>query len=523
MSKGFLNGAIIISVATLVSKILGSVFRIPLQNIAGNEVFGIFSLVYPVYMAVLILSVAGIPLAISKLISEARVNGDERQIRDIFVTASILGASFGLISFIVIYVLSEPIAELLGGSYATLSIIVVSATLLVAPYMAVYRGFFQGYDDMNPTAISQVLEQFVRVTMILVIAYVLVAQGYSEEIVAAGVMIGSILGALCSLIYLRWIFLRSTIKPISSEPYKFQTFRTWAKKILALSLPICVGALAMALLNFIDSITVPQQLQAIGYRELAIADLFGIYGRGTALVQIAVVFSSALILPLIPLITGSLAKGEIDQTRSMIEKALKFTHMFSWPAAMGLFALTLPINFGFFGDYEGNPVIAIVHFSALFTSFTVLTTGILQGMNKSKQAAWIVTIGAALKVILNIVLIRNFGLIGVAWSTLIVYVLVSVLNISWMYKGIPFKVWARSHTVFAVSSLIMALVIVAPTFFMDPMNWSRGFALGYVVIMVMVGALVYGVLILALKGLGKEELQSLPVVGKYFRSTVEEQ
>lgn len=517
MSQSFVKGALIITIASLISKILGSVFRIPLQNIAGNEVFGIFTLVYPVYMAVLILSVAGIPLAISKLISEARMKKQEDSIKDIFLTAGILATLFGLISFVIIYLFSGSIASLLGGDYARLSLIIVSATLLVAPYMAVYRGYFQGFDTMTPTALSQVLEQLVRVFFILLFAFVLVQQGYGAPVVAGGVMVGSIIGAIASLGYLRWSFNRSGLKPKSTHTYTFATFKTWGKRILILSLPICVGALAMALVNFIDSITVPNQLRAIGYEDIEIAHSYGYYGRGLALVQIAVVFAQALILPIIPLITGAIANKDEIKTRRVTEQSIKFTHLTSWPAAIGLFALTVPLNFALFGDFEENALMAIVHISALFTAFAVLTTGILQGMNRSKESAWIVVIGSILKVVLNIIFIRNFGLIGVAWSTLIVYIVISSLNIWMMRKTIVFSLWKRSQTVFAFAAVVMGLIVSIPLLWMDPLSWSRSFAMGYVILMIIVGGAVYSVIVVTLKGLEKQELQLIPVVGKYIK------
>lgn len=188
MNNTFVKSALILSVATLLSKILGSIFRIPLQNIAEDEVLGIFSLVYPVYMVALTLSVAGIPVAISKLISEALVHNDQDTVHKIYRPSTILTAMFGLLSFILIFSFSGPIADVLGGQSTKLALIVVSATLLIAPYMAVYRGYFQGFQDMRPTAISQVLEQFIRVGFILAIAYIMVQRNYSDELVSGGVM-----------------------------------------------------------------------------------------------------------------------------------------------------------------------------------------------------------------------------------------------------------------------------------------------------------------------------------------------
>ncbi|QKS72383.1 polysaccharide biosynthesis protein [Paenalkalicoccus suaedae] len=511
MKQTFLQGALIITIASLLSKIIGSLFRIPLQNIAGDEVYGIFSIVYPVYMAVLTLSVAGIPLAISKLISEARLAGNEQQIRDIYVTAAILAMSFGTTLFIGIVLFSNQIASLLGGEFAMLSLIVVSATLLVAPYMAVYRGYFQGYQDMRPTALSQVLEQVVRVFFILLFAYILVRQGFNESVIAGGVMIGSILGALASLVYLRRKFTKSDVKPTTDVRYSIDSFRRWSKTILKISLPICVGALAMALVNFIDSITVPSQLAAIGEN---VAVQYGYYGRGLALVQIAVVFAQALILPLIPLITGALAAGDHTKTSRITEKAMKFMHLTSWPAAIGLLVLTVPLNIALFGDTMASDTLAIVHVSAVFTSFAVLTTGLLQGMNKQLLSAYIVLGASVLKVILNIFLIREFGLIGVAWSTLVVYVVLTAWNLYVMKKSISFKLFGNGEIRVMLAAVGMGAVVYLPMLLFDVTAWSRGGVLLFVFAMMAVGAVVYGLLLLVFKGVTREELKMIPVVGK---------
>src|SRR5690606_7210523 len=148
-TSAFVKSTFILTLATLLSKVLGSIFRIPLQNIAGDEVLGIYSIVYPVYMVALILSVAGIPTAISKLIAEARAEGNQLKIREIYMTASILALLFGLISFLLVQKFADPIANILGGPEVRYALIIVATTLLIAPYMAVYRGYFQGFEDMR--------------------------------------------------------------------------------------------------------------------------------------------------------------------------------------------------------------------------------------------------------------------------------------------------------------------------------------------------------------------------------------
>lgn len=431
MSKStFVQSTVILTIATLISKILGSIFRIPLQNIAGDEVLGIFSLVYPVYMVALILSVAGLPLAISKLIAEAQTQSDRSSVRHIYITASILAITFGIVSFLLIFAFSVEIANLLGGSSTRLALIVVAGTLLVAPYMAVYRGFFQGMGDMKPTALSQVLEQFIRVGFILVIAYYLVNQGYSNEVIAGGVMIGSIIGALASLLYLRLTYQRFSDKPVSTAPYSFADFKKWSKTGLKVSIPIAIGSLTMALFNVVDSFTIPYGLKLTGTPVSDVNYLYGIYGRGLALVQIATVFATSIVLPLVPLITKKLANNDLEGTRQVIEKTHFMSHIISWPAAFGLLALTLPLNLGLFTNLEGSSMLAIINFSSVFTAFVLVGTGILQGMNLVRTAAVVILIGILLKIIGNLLFIPSLGIEGAAVASLIVYAVLMFINIT---------------------------------------------------------------------------------------------
>lgn len=157
MNKTFVKGAAILTITTFLSKLLGSFFQIPLQNIAGDEVLGIFRLVFPVYMIALTLSVAGVPLAISKLIAELNEKNKQKEIAKLFKSASIIGIAFGVFGCLVIVLFSIEIANMLGGQETRMPLLITSLALLIAPYMAVYRGYFQGFGDMKPTGVSQVI------------------------------------------------------------------------------------------------------------------------------------------------------------------------------------------------------------------------------------------------------------------------------------------------------------------------------------------------------------------------------
>ncbi|HHY74216.1 MAG TPA: polysaccharide biosynthesis protein [Bacillus bacterium] len=514
--SSFLKGTLIITIATILSKFIGSIFQIPLQNIAGDKVLGIFGLVYPVYMIALILSVAGIPIAISKLISEARGANRENEIADIFHSASILAIIFGICSFTIMFVFSKPISIMLGGEFTRPSVLIVSFTLLVAPYMAVYRGFFQGFEDMKPTAVSQVIEQFVRVALILGVAYFLVKQGKSNETIAGGVMVGSSIGALFSLLYLRVLFMRFKARPAGMKSFSVNIFRQWARRILALSIPIAIGSLTMALLNLVDSVTIPHGLAWVGADTADVQQQLGIYRRGLSLVGIASVFSSAVILPLIPMITKTMAQNDIELANSYIVRSLKYAHLVSWPAALGLLALTMPINRALFMDFQGSDVVAIINLSSVFSSLTILTTGILQGLNRSKLAAWIIVGGAVLKGIFNFLFVSQSGIMGAAYATLLIYVLLTLLNIWFIFQTTNYNIWRKETLVFVGASIIMGLVVFAPMFYFTVQDWSRLEALLYLIVIIPIGAVVYAVLVIVGKGFSREELQSLPIIGRYL-------
>lgn len=509
------KSTVILTIATLLSKILGSIFRVPLQNIAGDEVLGIFTAVYPVYMVALYLSVAGIPLAISKLIAEANARKTPQQIKKIYMTASILAICFGLFSFTIIFSFSHLLAETLGGPSTRFALIIVALTLLVAPYMAVYRGFFQGFGDMRPTAVSQVVEQLIRAVLIIVAAYVLVKMDYQTEIIAGGVMIGSVFGAFISLLYLRLKYHRSPFKVTSKEKYQAQDFSKWSGTILKISIPIAIGSITMALFNFVDSFTITYALRQIGVEtQQEIHYLFGLYGRGATLVQITTVFASSIILPLVPFITTKLAQKDLVGTRSVIEQTYRMTHLITWPAAMGLLAITFPLNLALYTNVEGSSMLAITSASAVFTSLTLVSTGVLQGMNLARLGAFIIVGGVLLKIVLNIFFIQLYGLDGAAWSTLVVYLVVFIVNTVFLLRAIRFTAINWNTLKIILSSIIMGAVVGLPTLLLDVASWGRLLALGYVFVAMAVGGVVYFGLLWLTGAIHPEDLRKIPVIGK---------
>ncbi|WP_368653301.1 oligosaccharide flippase family protein [Ornithinibacillus sp. 4-3] len=503
------KGTILLTVTTLFSKFIGSLFRIPLQNIAGDEVFGIFSMVYPIYMVALILSVAGIPLAISKLIAEANDRNDLIAIHKIHTTGKRLAILFGFLSFIIILFFSDVLAALLGGSQTKLALLVVSSTLLIAPYMAVYRGYFQGFGNMQPTSISQVIEQLIRVNLMILLAFFLVSKGYSDEKIAGWMMLGSFFGAACSLLYLIKVFYRNKpIKPSKSH-YSLSVWWVSSIKILKLSIPIAFGAITMALLHFVDALTIPSGLRTIGFSPSEINYSFGLYSRGTALIQITTVLASAMILPLIP----ELTKKRLTQSRQNITQTITqpqlFIRLTAWPAAFMITVLALPINLSLFTDINGSFMLATIGFSSVFTSFAILGTGILQGINLAKEAAWIIMISVFLKAALNLYFIQNFGVEGAAVATLLIYMLIVAMNTYILFQNKIGIIHFKQHLLIIFSAFIVAMIIYLPTLALPIDKLSRFSAFFYVCLAIIIGSILYTFLLFLFKIINFKTISSL--------------
>ncbi|KFN03391.1 polysaccharide biosynthesis protein [Bacillus clarus] len=504
MNKKFVKGAAILTITTFLSKILGSFFQIPLQNIAGDEVLGIFRLVFPVYMIALTLSVAGVPLAISQLTAELYEKNDDDGIAKLFTSASIIGVIFGGIGFLVIIMGSSTIAELLGGQETRLALIITSFALLIAPYMAVYRGYFQGFGDMVPTGVSQVIEQLIRVFFMLTIAYVFVYSNESSDIVTGGAMIGSCLGVISSLVYLRVKYVKSSYR-YKANTYSIQDFKRNAIRILRVSVPIAIGALSMPVLNLIDSVTIPHLLEE---SSTTIQEQFGIYSRGFAFTQLIIVFASAMIFPLIPILTSALTKKDMGLAKLTVQRVNELAHVLTMPLTVWLMALTVPLNVGLFTDTKGSSMIAVLIGSSYFASFMVLSIGILQGINRSMQAAWIVIGASFIKIVLNIALVSKFGISGAAYSTLMIYIMICIVNYMYIRKNFAYPVHIRRFFAVVGVSCILGIGLYLVSTMLHIMD-SRFLAIIYSVAALSIASLLYGVCALKMNWISKKQIPFL--------------
>lgn len=447
-TKTLLKGTAILAAAALVSKMLGVVYRIPYQNITGNIGLYVYQQVYPLYSILLILATAGFPLAISKLVAERLAVGDEAGAKRIFHISIYTLLGTGIFFFLSLYLSAPWIALWMEDEQLTLPIRSVSFALLIVPVMAAIRGYFQGHQNMVPTAISQVVEQIIRVVTILALSYWFIYNQYDAYYAGAGAVFGAFTGALSALIVLIlfWRRLkRSRLEIMASEvsePTGEVNERSFSqekalvviKKILYYSLPICLGAMVLPLLQLVDALTVTKSLVFSGWELEDAKNWKGVYDRGQPLVQFAAFFATALSLALVPSISEAHANGLKERIALQAELAMRLTMFIGLAASFGLATLASPINIMLYKTNEGSLVLSVLAFTTIFSTMGIASGAILQGLGQVMLPARNLFFGVIVKLLLNILLIPLWDITGAAIATVLAYAVATFLNLKDLYR-----------------------------------------------------------------------------------------
>jgi len=457
----FLRGALVLGLAGILSKALGSVYTIFLQNIIGDRGIGLYQMAYPIYATLLILSTAGFPVAVSKFVAEHIAIGDYDGAKKVFRVSSVLLFLTGIGFFLALFFGAEMFAELFGDKDAVHAIRMIAPALLVVPVMSAIRGYFQGWQRMEPTATSQVVEQITRVGTILAAAVLLLSWGYTEAHAAAGAAFGAFTGGLAGLLVLL-VFVwrkREYFRHDARMRNKVPPQKTWVvvKKLCWYALPVSLGALVVPLMNNIDALTVVNQLKNIGFSQEQATEMFGLLtGRAFKLMLLPTTFASAIGTALLPAIAAAAAIGNAKQVAGRMEMAMRLTMIVALPSSIGLALLAEPIDIMLFKDNQGTEAIIAVAAATLFASIQLTTSAILQGIGVIYVPVRNLFIGALAKLGLNFLLVPILGINGACLATVIAYLLATLLNMYSLYR--------RTGIVFDLR--VMLLRPLLATFFM---------------------------------------------------------
>ena len=515
----FLKGALILTVAGLMVKVIGSVNRILLSRLLGGEGIGLYQMAYPIYLLMLSVCSAGVPVAVSIIVAEKVAKNDYAQAHRIFKVTLGLMAVFGLFFALTLYGLAGCLVSSgwIRDGRAYYALVVLTPAVFFSSILASFRGYFQGYQMMTPPAVSQILEQLVRVLVMIVLAYFLLPMGL--EYAAAGAAFGAVPGGLTGLFVLTWFYRKARKEWKQKIKEQVATVEesvgAIARRLVLLAVPVSCANLLIPVTSSIDMLLVPNGLGRAGFGVEAATTLFGyLTGMAQPLMMMATIPTMSLAASLVPAVSEACTLQRPDEILRKTTSAFKICMLVVVPASVGMWALAGPISGTLYGTMKAAPVIAHLAPSITFLGIFQVTTGALQGIGKTMIPMWNMLFGAVVKAVAvwQLTSVAAFHILGAAWASNLNFALVAAINVFFLYRnGIRFPV--RGSLKILLASLCMGLVgKMAALFFMDK---------GSIVVALLAGmsasVLVYGTVVVLSGCLTREEAVELPVIGKIIR------
>lgn len=521
----FFGGAAILAASAILVKVIGAIYRIPLGNILSDEVMADYNSAYNIYNFFLTISTAGLPVALSKTISEANALGRHNQVQRTFRVAFITFLILGLISFFCMTVLAAPMAQLvISNPKAVYCVMALAPSVLCVCIMSAFRGYFQGHFNMMPTGISQVIEAFFKLVVGLALALFLVNVIQKPELGSVGAIIGVSCGSVVALLYILFLFFRDRKRRqhIHATDRPDGSMRILSN-LLKLAIPITLGSAATSLVTLIDTKLVMSQLQSVyqtvdGLDKEAALDaargLYGIYSKTMSIYNLPFSMMVPLTACIIPAVSASLARRDHLGAQKVSESALRIGLLLALPMGMGLFALGGPIMGLLFPTIDvevAGPLLSVLGLASIFVALQLLCNSILQANGMVNLPILAVVIGGVVKVVVNFILVGNpnIRINGAPVGTLTCFIVISALEIFIIRRSIPAPPsFLRAFLKPFVPSVIMAAAAWA-TYGLLTNFLHMGNSLATIG-GIGVGVVVYLVLVLALRVLSREDLELMP-------------
>lgn len=524
----FFGGAAVLAVGVALTKIIGAIYKIPLINILSNAAYSDFSSAYTIYTFFLTISTAGLPVALSKTISEANALGRRNQAKKVFNVAFLTFLALGLFSFFCMSVLAGPMASLVvRNAKAVYCVLALAPSVLCVCVMAAFRGYFQGNFNMIPTSVSQIIESLFKLVIGLGLAVFITGldlqpTDFGERMPAVGAIVGVSAGSIVALVYLTLTYLRY------QRNRKFGSDRPDSSKrifisLLKLAIPITLGSGANALITLIDGSLVMTQLQrfyeidqnmdAVAALDAARA-LKGIYDKTISIYNLPFSMMVPLTACIIPAVSAALARRDWKESQRISESALRVGLLLALPMGMGLFVLGGPIMDLLAHGIDisiAGPLLSILGIASIFVSLQLLCNSILQANGIVNLPILVVVIGGVVKIVVNYTLVGNHDILinGAPVGTLCCFLIISLLDIFIIRKAIP----AAPCFAHAIAKPLLASVIMAGMVWASHGLLTNFFHLGNTISTIFaigVGVVVYLVLVLVLKIISKEDLELMP-------------
>ena len=522
----FFGGAAILAVGIAIVKLIGALYKIPLGNILDDEGFGHFNNAYVIYNLLLMVSTAGLPVALSKSISEASTLGRRNQVHRIFNVALVTFFVLGTISFAVMFALAQPLADLQGDGAAVQAVRAIAPACFFVCVLSTFRGYAQGHGNMVPTAVSQIIEALGKLIIGLALSWLLVRAGASSADAAAGAIFGVTCGAGICLIYL----IVEHIHRRRSEPGRPTDVPeppgTILKRLLVIAVPITLCASVTPITSWLDTAQVQNILRDVMNAQPAqwyeaqklldpdvvdpVVAAYGAYQKAITIYNLPSSFMVAITASVIPAISACRARRDYQGAGRIAESSMRMGMLLALPAGVGLAVLSSPIMYLLYADSDhaiADPSMMILGIASIFVCVMLVCNSVLQASGFVNLPIFIMIAGCAAKLIVNNFMVRQMGAVGAAVGTLVCYVIVAVLELLLIKRVIPAP--PRYTQVFAkpmVAAGVMGMAVWAAYGLVSRLFGNTLSTL----IAIAAGVAVYAVLVVVLKAISREDLALMP-------------
>ncbi len=472
--KSIVGGMTVLSVVGVICKIIGALFRIPLAWLIGEQGMGTYQLVFPTYNLLLTISSAGLPVAISRMVSFTLAKDDPRNARRIFRVALSFLSAVGCVAMLIMMVTSPTLARRSGDVSTQPGFVAIAPALLLVCTMSAFRGFMQGQQNMVPTAVSQLIEQVGKVLVALPLAWL--GNHISIAYAAAGVLLGTSLAEAAALFYMFVTYRRGKTafnRIVQDESRRVMSGKKMLRQLMSLSVPITLGACIVPLAAFIDSGLLLNRLVDAGIER---GEALGLYGRYSGyvltLINVPSALAAAISMSLVPSISSAMARGDGRSMRRQSALGLRLSFVVGLPCSIGMSMLSrqiLSMIYRFSTPEALATTAELLSMSSLtIVLFTVVqsTTGILQGLRKQRIPMYTLMAGVAVKIFLNYTLIAvpEINIYGAPMASLACYTISMAPNLAYVRKYTGMKlhvadVFIRPALATALMGVTLSLAI----------------------------------------------------------------
>lgn len=516
MANKFVSGTLILTLSGFVVKAIGSINWIILSRILGGEGIGIYQMAFPIYLLALDVSSAGLPIAISIITAEKVAKQDYLGAQRIFrVSLSMLCTTALFLSILMFFGAEFLIDEqIIRESRAYYSLIALAPAIFFTTVIAGYRGYLQGWQQMTPTALSQIVEQLVRVVVMLGFAALLLP--YGLDYAAGGASLGAGAGGLAAwlvLIYYYYKLKRSL--PSDGPVYPKEDIRHILKRLVVLAVPISLSSIMLPVVSNLDLLIVPRRLEVAGYATAQATELFGyLTGMSVPLINLATILTAAMAMSLVPAISHSFTLKNFDEIYERTASAMRISFLVTIPFSVMLYVMAEPVVTFIYNAPAATDATRAVAIAICFLGLHQITTAILQGLKKPKIPVINMAVACVAKVACNwfLVAIPAFGITGASYATVADIGVAAALNLFFIYRHTGYIIHANIIVKNVVSAAIMGVIMY---FVYDFLYLHIGLFLSLFLTCLLGSAIYIGLMALT-SGVTREDAAKMPFISRFF-------